>query len=457
MGMRQPQPGMEQRPPPPHGMDPRQNQAGGPPPPSFPPSRVDPRQQLPPSQGGGMVQPGINQSHSWSSDPRRADVVEPMGRPTPSNQIHPPPPHEQQQQRPWQQEGGWNPPPQARVQSGPGGQIGGAPYHRHNGGPPPFGSEPQPISNMPPTGATGVAPFHQPPPPMGPYQLHNTAPGMSPPHATKYPIPPQQVGGACQAQASPPIKDKPSPAWGMSPEYSGSQSPGAGGGGVSPAGDQIRRRDPRTKYAHLKIKSKSGPHSSQTILKRSIDEAGIESSGSGFKIPKLLQDSSALNQPMDPGELFGSKDALSGGEEEYGGITAPFGAFRSMFALSQPSDAQESGADSAGASQQFGEITMGTTSHVSNPTAAKSNESEAEEKLPSDTKSEDKATEDFSSKPSEVPSYLAHLDMGLGSDLKIDSAFGSLSEKSSKDGKSHEGSSGQDSQSRKLPSIFGFS
>ena len=219
---------------------------------------------------------------------------------------------------------------------------------------------------------------------------------------------------------------------------------------MSPAGDQMRRRDPRTKYAHLKIKSKSGQ---QTSLKRSADEAGIESLASGFKIPKLLQDSSALNQPMDPGELFGGKDALSGGEEEYGGITAPFGAFRSMFVPSQPLDAQESSADSASSSQQFGEITMGTT--VSDPTPVKSYETEAEEQSPLDSKSEDKDREDFSSKPSEVPSYLAHLDMGLDSDLKIDSAFGSLSEKNSKNGESHEGS--QDSQARKLPSIFGFS
>ena len=247
------------------------------------------------------------------------------------------------------------------------------------------------------------------------------------------------------------MKDKLSPAWGTSPEYSGSQSPGTGGGGVSPAGDQIRRRDPRTKYAHLKIKSKSGQHST---LKRSVDEAGIESSASGFKIPKLLQDSSALNQLMDPGELFGSKDALSGGEEkDYGAITAPFGAFRSMFAPSQPPDTRESGDDSAGSTQQFGEITMGAS--VSDPAPEKSNENEAEEKSPLDTKAEDKNTEDVSSKPSEVPSYLAHLDMGLGSDLKIDSAFGSLSEKSSNNGKSHDqGSSGQDSQAR---SIYGFS
>ena len=128
-----------------------------------------------------------------------------------------------------------------------------------------------------------------------------------------------------------------------------------------------------------------------STLKGSVDEAGMESSASGFRIPKLLQDSSALNQPMDPGELFGSKDALSGGEEkEYGGITTPFGAFRSMFVLSQPLDAQESGANLADSTQQFGEITMGAT--VSDSTPVKSNETEDEEKLPLDLKSEDKNT-----------------------------------------------------------------
>ena len=39
----------------------------------------------------------------------------------------------------------------------------------------------------------------------------------------------------------------------------------------------------------------------QPILKRSVCEAGMDLSASGFKIPKL-QDSSGLNRPMDPGE-----------------------------------------------------------------------------------------------------------------------------------------------------------
>ena len=225
----------------------------------------------------------------------------------------------------------------------------------------------------------------------------------------------------------------------------------------------MRRRDPRMKYAHLKIKSKGQaaaagqPNNSQPILKRSANEAGMESQAPGFKIPKLLQDSSALNRPLDPGELFGGKDALSGGEEqEYGEITAPFGAFRSMFAQPQPSEGEVSGADSAGSSQQFGEITMGT-----DPSPAKAKESNelTKENLSSDsspTSKEGEKENNPSSKPGKVPSYIAHLNMGLDDDLKIDSAFESLSEKSSREGKSSEGS-GQDSQARKLPNIFGFS
>ena len=226
---------------------------------------------------------------------------------------------------------------------------------------------------------------------------------------------------------------------------------------ASSSTEQTRRRDPRMKYSHLKIKSKgqsSQATGSQPILKRGAGEAGMDTPPSGFKIPKLLQDSAALNRPLDPGELFGGKDAFSGGEEkEYSRVTAPFGAFRSVFAQSH---GEGSNADSADATQQFGEITMGADP---SPAKAKENNEEEKEKLPSDsaasTEREDKVSES-SSKPSEVPSYLAHLNMGLDDDLKIDSAFGALSKKNANEGGAAEGS-GQDSQARKLPSIFGFS
>ena len=267
-----------------------------------------------------------------------------------------------------------------------------------------------------------------------------------------------QVGGASQAHVPPSGMDKASrsPTWRTSPEYSGSQSPSG------PAGDHMIRRDPRTKYAHLKIKSKgqtsnaTGQSNSQPILKRSAGEAGMDLPASEFKIPKLLQDSSTLNRPMDPGELFGGKDALSVGDErEHGpGITTPFGAFRSMFPQAPSSESEENNAESAGSSQRFGEITMGADPP---PTKAKDDEADNEKEESSESIKSDEIKDSNSiSKPAEVPSYLAHLNMGLGDDLKIDSAFGSLSKKSTKDEENSEKSS-QESQTRKLPSIFGFS
>ena len=258
-----------------------------------------------------------------------------------------------------------------------------------------------------------------------------------------------QVGGASHAQASPPGMDKRSPTWRTSPEYSGN---------LSPSGDQTKRRDPRMKYAHLKIKSKgqNSNANSQPILKRSAGEAGMDIPTPGFKIPKLLQDSSSLNRPMDPGELFSGKDALSVADErEQRGVTAPFGTFRSMFAQAPSSESEENNAESAGPAQKFGEITMGT--EPSPPKAKESDDVVKERQESSDlTKVEENKDSNSTSKPSEVPSYLAHLNMGLGDDLKIDSAFGSLSDKSAKDGENSEKNS-QDSQARKLPSIFGFS
>ena len=175
---------------------------------------------------------------------------------------------------------------------------------------------------------------------------------------------------------------------------------------------------------------------------------------SGFKIPKLLQDSSALNRPMDPGELFGGKDALCVGEEREQGITTPFGAFRSMFPQAPSSESEGNNAESAVSSQKFGEITMGADPL---PTKANENDEAENEKEVAPSESTNAGETKDSSKPAEVPSYLAHLNMGLGDDLKIDSAFGSLSDKSTKDGESSEKSSQVDSQARKLPSIFGFS
>ena len=93
------------------------------------------------------------------------------------------------------------------------------------------------------------------------------------------------------------------------------------------------------------------------------------------------------------------------------------------------------------------------------PTKAKEDDEIDKEKdsVPSESTNPDETKDgDSSSKSAEVPSYLAHLNMGLGDDLKIDSAFGSLSNKSTKDGENSE-KKDHDSQARKLPDIFGFS
>ena len=357
----------------------------------------------------------------------------------PPNQMPPPPAPQQQQDG-----SHWNQPPSGPpVNAPPSYQRPPPPPHQQN-------------SSMPP--APGLAPFQQPQPP---YQSHNA---MSPPSNTRYPMPPlQKLGGASQVQAPPPGMDNasrsPTATWRASPEYSGGQSPS---GGSATASDHMRRRDPRTKYAHLKIKSKgqTGQSNSQPILKRSAGEAGMDLPASGFKIPKLLQDSSALNRPMDPGELFGGKDALSVGDEREQGaaITTPFGAFRSMFPQAPSSESEGDSAESAGSSQKFGEITMGTDPQ---PTKDKEideiDKGKKEESSESTATEETKETSNSSSKPTEVPSYLAHLNMGLGDDLKIDSAFGSLSDKSTKPDDENSEKSSQDSQARKLPSIFGFS
>ena len=223
--------------------------------------------------------------------------------------------------------------------------------------------------------------------------------------------------------------NKVSPVWGKSPEHSTSNMGGAS--------DHVRRVDPRRKYSHLKIKSRGeSSQQSSSILKRGAREGGDESSGLGFKIPKLLQNPSTLEKPLDPRDLFGGKDEDT---QEYGDYTAPFGTFKSsFFSQSQHSTLSEDPLSS----QKFGEITLD---------ADKAKVSTSEENL------EEKSDETSAKVPpkNEVPSYFAHLDMGLDSDLKIDSAFGSLSE-GGKTASDSEEVKVQDSQARKLPSIFGL-
>ena len=161
-----------------------------------------------------------------------------------------------------------------------------------------------------------------------------------------------------------------------------------------------------------------------------------------FTIPKLLKDPSALDKPLDPRELFSGSTEM---DQEYGEIRAPFGTFGSYF-----SRVQEGSHSPKGTQQQFGEITLNAnTKH------------EAEERIPekeSQNQTESPTPPKDASSPTKphVPSYLAQLNLELDNDLKIDSAFSSLEEKSKR-----EESSGSDSKqkldtAKKLPSIFGF-
>lgn len=156
-------------------------------------------------------------------------------------------------------------------------------------------------------------------------------------------------------------------------------------GGASPKGE--RTTDPRLKYAHLKIKPKGNS------LHSALKKPGRDN------LPSLLQ-STQLDKPMAPQELFGSS-----------GISL-FGSSTQMGVAPSSPDKQQS----------FGEIKMAATTQ--------------EEKDDEKASRDDTALDDDTSKVEEtifVPSYLTHL--GLDADstddsgLKIDSAFGALQER----------------------------
>lgn len=241
-------------------------------------------------------------------------------------------------------------------------------------------------------------------------------------------------------QAPPPLSEKVSPIWGRSPEQSTANHHGgirgmAPMGGVGREGEG-RRVDPRTKYSHLKIKPKGssspGQQSSPSLKRAHPDDP----STSSFKTPKLLQEPpQLLDQPMDPHDLF--KSGAESGYEE----AATFGMFKSnFFSRSQPHP--QEGAGPGGTKQHFGEIMLeGAASNQAPRSSGGSGGSDAStDEVPSE---------------SPIPSYLAQLDVGLGDDggLKIDSAFGSLGKtQPSLDDKT----GGEESQARKLPTMFGF-
>lgn len=249
---------------------------------------------------------------------------------------------------------------------------------------------------------------------------------------------------------APPL-ERTSPIWGSgsaaSPEHPSSKSQVS----ISSPADP-RRVDPRTKYAHLKIKPKNqsasapiGNPNSQSILKKGqTKEKSPEKSNKPFVIPKLLKDPSALERPLDPRELFGGSTDT---DEGYGEIQVPFGKFGSYF--SRTEEVSHSPVSERG--QVFGEITL----NVDTKCEAEEHHSEKTPEIQMESPTESKPASS-PNKP-QVPSYFAHLDLGLDSDLQIESAFGSLGEKN----KGEDSLDGDDSKqkpdtAKKLPSIFGF-
>lgn len=158
---------------------------------------------------------------------------------------------------------------------------------------------------------------------------------------------------------------------------------------------------------------------------------------------------------MDPRDLF--KGIAGSAESGYEDV-APFGMFKSnFFPRSQPPLSEE---ESGPSKRAFGEITLEAVSSQDPRSSAqtKGSRREGREQAETPAKSDEvlKASppKEDSPQPS-VPSYLAQLDVGLGSDLKIDSAFGSLA---AEDSKSEGGKDDKkdESQARKMPSLFGL-
>lgn len=307
---------------------------------------------------------------------------------------------------------------------------------------------PQQQVGLPPMRITSQEPL----PPLAPSQPNLTP--SAPPQPNLTPFQPSlessSMGVTVPAlfgslQQQPPLMEKTSPAWGasamgMSPEHRSSpQRPNEGSAMM-----ESRRVDPRTKYAHLKIKSKGQsaspqqPSGAHSILKKTSSETRLEMLDRGsdrppFVIPKLLQDPTTLDKPLDPGELFGGSTSM-----EPEDITTPFGSFRSFFTKSET-------AVSATGAQQFGEITLQDKQSEENVNPQRTKLTEGQDSQAVARTPETSAPETKQS----VPSYLAALDLGLDEprDLKIDSAFGSLGETSKE---------GQKEGAKKLPSIFGF-
>ena len=168
-------------------------------------------------------------------------------------------------------------------------------------------------------------------------------------------------------------------------------------------------------------------------------------------MPKLLQEPPALQRPYDPHELFDS--AASKDVESDFAVSGPFGStFGSFFTRSSPP--QATGKSSG---LPYGEITMQGITEKEPATTVQGKQDENTVEAASSQTHEgphvDENDKSNSTKSAAVPSYLAEL--GVDSDLTIDSAFSSLM---GGDDAAGETGSGEKTEvmAKKLPSIFGF-
>lgn len=268
----------------------------------------------------------------------------------------------------------------------------------------------------------------------------------------------------------------------MSPEYPTSSSPVPGPitrqqrDSDHPPTSDLRplRADPRTKYSHLKIKTKGSTSSNppqgspvgtaggHSILKRgaqgegaSGEQSAAERGGGGGKasfspMPKLLQNRDNLEKPLDPKELFGSAGAQEAPSEFE--VTGHFGSTIGSY-FSRHSESPHL------SRQPFGEITMPEVKEKKDEREGGGGTGEREDEVAAEVKTKGEREEDGKEGETskvEVPSYLAELGVGLGeSDLTIDSAFSSLDKKGKVSESESQKQKPQDA-AKKLPSIFGF-
>ena len=179
-------------------------------------------------------------------------------------------------------------------------------------------------------------------------------------------------------------------------------------------------------------------------------------------MPKLLQEPPVLQRPYDPRELFDSEESGEGTENQVSGLFgSTFGSFFTRSVSSSEAGAQGSGsAAGTSSSLPYGEITMrgvGEKQAGEEEKLTATGETKPVETA-SDTQQGDSKRDEEKlglGKGTAVPSYLAEL--GVGSDLTIDSAFSSLKSDEGK-GEMGEGGGGPKTEvmAKKLPSIFGL-